>query len=114
MKLPSKNKIYTTTAVWNETHYRHFGIIKELAFLYGDKPEDIVELKFKIADDQNIINSPVEDSKYPDYWAFYDIKQDCFTLIYPARFLLDLCFPCAIKAEEDRNLGKAYRIEILK
>jgi predicted SPOUT superfamily RNA methylase MTH1 len=105
---------FTTTAVFNGKHYAYFGIHPKTAFLYGDKPEDIETITIKISDNQTPVPPNSEkDSSKPDYWGYYDNESRKFTHIYPAYFLLNMCFPYGIKAEEDRNFGKAYRLEII-
>jgi hypothetical protein len=104
-------EIYKHTAVFNGKNYEHFGIHPTLASLYGDKPEDIVEVKLKISIDQKIPEN--DNTMTPDYWGWYDFKKKNFTMIYAKRFLLEMCFPYGIKASEDKKQGKAYRLEIL-
>lgn len=108
--------VFETTATFNKEQgiyggYDHFGIYSSIASMYGKKPEDVVNLKFKISNNQ-IINHEI-DINDNDYWGFYNFKKEEFTLIYPQHFLLNMCFPGGIKAEEDVNVGKAYRIEII-
>jgi hypothetical protein len=105
-----KNEIITT-AVWNKKCYHHFGICPELACMYGDDPDDIVTLKMKISNDQSI---PETHEKEADYWGWLDKDKEEFSMIYPQRFLLDMCFPAGIKGSEEADSGKAYRLEILK
>ena len=95
----------------NGNCYHHFGIRKELASIYGDKPEDIRELLMKVSDDQ--VRQVDEIHTKADYWGWYDNEKKIFTMIYPKRFLLEMCFP-NMQESEDRNQGKAYRLEILK
>jgi hypothetical protein len=109
---------YETTAVLNGDHYRHFGIQPITANLYGDKPEDIETIKFKIHEDQslpeknNITN--MTQQCLVDYWGWYDYKDDDFTMmIYPQRFLLNMCFPSGINGSEEVHHGKAFRLEII-
>jgi hypothetical protein len=109
-----KIKNFKITATLNKSgnFYQHFGIHPKLCSLYGDKPEDIVEVTFKISEDQSL----PDDNKQkmtPDYWGWYDNKRKEFTImIYAKRFLLEMCFPNGIKASEDYGQGKAYRLEI--
>lgn len=91
--------------------YEHFGIHESLVNLYGNKPEDIVELHMKISEDQSIPKK--DNNNIPDYWGWYDYEKKEFTLIYAKRFLLDICFPYGIKAYEKNNRGKAYRLIII-
>jgi len=91
--------------------YQHFGIHETLCSLYGDKPEDIVEVEFHISEDQTV-PKPNEKMLSADYWGWYNNKE--FTMmIYAQRFLLEMCFPNGIKASEDYGQGKAYRLEIV-
>lgn len=105
---------FTTTAVLDKSgkYYHHFHITELSASLYGDKPEDIVTVELKISDNQdkpeknaNVLNT--------DYWGWFDEPRQEFTMIYPQYFLLNMCFPYGIKAEEDRKYGKAYRLEVV-
>lgn len=106
------DKIYKKNAVFNDKYYEHFGIHPSIASLYGDKPEDIVEVKFKISVDQTITKAK-DDNMNPDYWGWFDNDDQDFTMIYAKRFLLEMCFPSGIKPCEEKNQGKAYRLEIL-
>jgi hypothetical protein len=107
-------KNFKTTATLNENgkFYEHFGISPKLASLYGDKPEDIVEVEFKISDNQKV--PPHDKSMNVDYWGWYDSRIKKFSMIYAKHFLLEMCFPYGIKANEDKGQGKAYRLEIIK
>ena len=92
--------------------YQHFGIRPFTACLYGDKREDIVEVEFKISEDQTIPSFDPNDLQV-DYWGWYDNKRQEFTnMIFAKRFLLDMCFPAGIAATEESGQGKAYRLEI--
>jgi hypothetical protein len=102
--------IYKRNATFNGKYYDHFGIHPTLASLYGDKPEDIIEVSFKINEDQNI--SIDDNDMNPDYWGWFDNDRQEFTMIYAKRFLLEMCFPNGIKICVDNNQGKAYRLEI--
>lgn len=107
---------FKTTATLNERgkFYQHFGIRPFTAMLYGDKPEDIVDVEFKISDNQSFKNFDPNDF-IVDYWGWYDNKRREFgNLIFAKRFMLDMCFPSGIAAEEDSGKGKAYRLEIVK
>jgi hypothetical protein len=46
--------------------------------------------------------------------GWYDSKKEIFSMIYSKRFLLEMCFPYGLKASEEANHGKAYRLEILE
>lgn len=93
--------------------YWHFGINSKTASLYGDKVEDIVELTMKVAEDQTKPPTNIYLKK-EDYWGYYDNSKKEFTLIYPAYFLLQMCFPYSLSLYEKRGDGKPYRLEIVK
>ena len=101
--------IHTSTAVWKEKCYTHFGIHPMIASLYGDDPKDIINVKIEISKDQK---KPNPEGPYvgADYWGWYDFEKKKFTMIYAQYFLLNMCFPYGLKTEEERNIGKAYRL----
>ena len=107
------NNTFKMTATLNKSgrFYQHFGIRPVLVSLYGDKVEDIRELTMKISEDQTIPKGVIKE---PDYWGWYDNDKKLFSImIYAQRFLLEMCFPYGLKAEEDAEKGKAYRLEIV-
>jgi hypothetical protein len=105
------NTTFKHNATFNGKNYEHFGIHPNLASIYGKKPEDVIEVCLKISDNQEI---PKKDNNMVvDYWGWFDNKKQNFTIIYPKRFLLEMCFPYGIKASEDKGDGKAYRLEIV-
>ena len=104
---------FTKTAVLRNGYYDHFGIRPELVSLYGDKVENIVTVIMKISDDQSLPDLK-NKSNETDYWVWYDNELGFTDMLYPQRFLLDMCFPYGIKSCEDKNQGKAYRVEILE
>ncbi len=61
-----ENSFITTAAIAltqdKKEYFRHFGIRPFTASIYGDKPEDIVNVKCTISDDQTEHTSP-------DYWG---------------------------------------------
>lgn len=46
------------------------------------------------------------------YWGWWDAEQDKFSMIYLSKFLLAMCFPYGIRAEEEAGKGKALRFRI--
>lgn len=105
---------YEVMAVYsmNGNCYHHFGIHPKTASMYGDNPDAIVTLKFKISDDQSI---PETHSVGGDYWGWYAFdKDEEFSMIYPQRFLVDMCFTHGIRGAEEVNHGKAYRLELIE
>lgn len=115
MKNPAKiGDVFKVTAVFDsnasEPHYKHFNIHPITANLFGNKVEDIVTIFLKISEDQEIRKYINGDKA--DYWGWLDFKEKRLSMIYPQRFLLDMCFPHGIKtAEEHGKYGKAYRLE---
>lgn len=106
-------KSFTTTAAISLTldkkeYFRHFGIRPSIASMYGDKPEDIVNVKCTISEDQT-------EHTAPDYWGWYDLNEKRWSigsLIQPSFIQFKMCFPYGYKAEEERGYGKAYRLDI--
>lgn len=102
---------FTKWGIFNKNAYYHIGVQPSLYSLIGHKPDEAVEITFKIAESQVRDDA---DPLAPDYWGWYDFKKQEFTnLIYPKHFLLDMCFPAGIKGSEDADQGKAYRLEIV-
>jgi len=97
-------------AVWNGKHYEHFGIIKELVNIYGHKAEDVCDVELKISSDQRL-PVPNDGDMNHDYWGWFDFERQEFSMIYPKRFLLNMCFAYGIEASEEAKQGKAYRLE---
>jgi hypothetical protein len=108
-----KNFKITATKNKSGNFYQHFGIHETLCSLYGDKPEDIVEIEFKISADQSV-PEPNKPMLGADYWGWYSSERKEFTMmIYAQRFLLEMCFPNGIKASEEAGQGQAYRLEVV-
>ena len=103
---------FIVTAVLSDKSYHHFGIHPKTASLYGDKVEDIVNVTLKISEDQTI---PEPNCKFdaPDYWGWVN-GDNKISMIYPQRFLLNMCFPYGIHAAEKHGDGKSFRVEIIK
>jgi hypothetical protein len=97
-------------AVWNGKYYEHFGIRKEIAYMYGHKENDVSDVEMKVSADQRLPVSNDGDMN-SDYWGWFDFERQEFTMIYAKRFLLDMCFAYGIEAAEQAKQGKAYRLE---
>lgn len=106
-----ENYTQEINAVFNKDHYYHFNIHPATASMYGDKVEDIEALIIEAADDQSL---PDDKNMATDYWGFYDFDKGKFTMVYPQRFLLNMCFPTGIKGSEEYGEGKAYRLNVTK
>jgi hypothetical protein len=107
-------KIFNKSAIYNNEHdyYEHFGINPSTANLYGHRIFEIKHIDLQISDNQSI---PPLNEKYEkaDYWGWYDNEKEDFTMIWPQRFLLNMCFVYGIEASEKANEGKAYRLDLL-
>lgn len=105
------------TAVVNDKgEFQHFGIHAITASMYGYDENDIVEVELTIAKDQSIPPPPQSDKNVmvADYWGWWKNEDKCFTTIYGKHFLLEMCFPYGIEAEEKAGRGKAYRLNVKK
>jgi hypothetical protein len=104
------------TAVQGEKCFEHFGISPVSASLYGHKEEEIIKVEVSVAEDQTEALPPQNDPKInePDYWGWWDAKQEKFSLIWSKYFLLNMCFPYGMKVEEEAGKGKAYRVNVKK
>jgi len=89
--------------------YIHFGITPNLACLYGDKIKDILRIKMKISDNQNVPEKIGAFDK--SYWGWFDFRANKFTFIYLGYHILNMVFPAGIKISEEVGKGKAYRLE---
>jgi len=105
-KMVKNNMSYT--AIHNGKYFEHFGIHPSTAMLYGHKTEEIVNVDVIISSDQG----PVKNNLDVDYWGWWSNKDERFTFIFPKYFLLNMCFPYGMKVLEERNEGKAYRVEV--
>ena len=95
--------------------FYHFGIVPSLASVYGNKPEDIVQVSITIAEDQTIPENDSDGKEYVgDYWGWFDFNEQRFSMIYPRRFLLNMCFAYGIEASEERGHGKAFRLVVIQ
>lgn len=115
-KNPDKNYKQIISAVYTDKkdggkYFTHFGIHEKTASIYGNKKEDIVNVQLELSDNQKIVDN--NNDPNIDYWGWFDYTEKKFTsLIYPKYFLLGLCFAYGIKAAEDNNQGKAFRLNI--
>lgn len=105
------NDKFETTAVFNGKHFHHFGIHPSTAMLYGDDPKKIKNIYFYVAITQDIPEESTPTME-ADYWGWFDYRTNRFTMIYPKRFLLSMCFPSGIEVSEEAGHGKAYRLSI--
>lgn len=105
----------TTASFCKRTNkYKDFGIFPQFSNIYGVDKNDIKQLTLKISEEQSKDIDLFSDNISPDYWGYYSFEKQKFILIYPKYFLLNMCFPYGIKALEERNDGKAYRLEIVE
>ena len=89
--------------ITGETVYDSFGIIENLAYMWGRKPEDIVKVRCKIIEEDVLLMNKFKDKNYDenctDYFALITWGDDGtlnIGLIYPNIKLYDMCFPYEI------------------
>lgn len=109
----AEGTVIIKNAVKGERNFEHFGIHPVTASIYGHSISEIVEVKLAIAKDQTR-PAPHAGDMTVDYWGWFDFEEQEITLVWPKRFLLDMCFPAGIDATEKANQGKAYRLEIVE
>ena len=86
-----------------ETVYDNFGIVENLAYMWGRKPEDIVKVRCKIIEEDVLLMNKFKDENYDenctDYFALITWEDDGtlkIGLIYPNIKLYNMCFPYEI------------------
>lgn len=94
---------FCTTAVVSvkngEKIYRHIGVSREHSYMWGDKPEDIIDIECEIVDNDLSINELMTDESYDnnciDYFCHAEIQEDCFdiSMIYPNIKQFFMCYP---------------------
>ena len=106
--------IFTATAIRRPNFYVQFFVTEQPERISSyAQIDNIVTIKFIIADNQSIPNKIerlLSDSY--DYWGWFDEKEQRFTHIFHERFLLELCFRNMTMLETSSQ-GKAYRLLIL-
>lgn len=105
---PSYTEVFKTSAIKSEKGFKHFGINKKSASIYGCKPEEVLRIKFMLDTNQD-----TEDIEGPDYWGWFDYSKQRFRIIFAKRFILGMCFPYGMEAEEKVNKGRAYRLKLI-
>jgi hypothetical protein len=103
---------FEETAILGDKGYNDFGINSMSARMYGHKPSDIVNLKLRVSENQ-VRPQYNEHTIEADYWGWFDFEENQFTMIYPQLVILHMCFAYGIKAQENRNRGRAYRLEVV-
>lgn len=96
--------------------YDDFGISPITASLYGHNKSDIVIVELETTELQTVpsfAEEQVRDKNDGIYWGWFDGRSGSVDLVYPAYFLLNMCFPSGIKAIQDRGDGIAYRFTAL-
>lgn len=86
-----------------ETIYDSFGIVENLAYMWGRKPEDIIKVRCKIIEEDVLLMNKFKDENYDenctDYFALITWEDDGtlkIGLIYPNIKLYNMCFPYEI------------------
>jgi hypothetical protein len=93
--------------------FKHFGINVRFLDIYGVKKETLRKITLKIHEDQSKDNDLFKNNDIEDYWGYFSFEENKFIFIYQKYFLLNMCFPCGIEPMEDKQYGKAYRLEIV-
>lgn len=100
-------------AVFSRGFYQYIGINRAFVYVYGFSDSDIVEVEFKVSENQSIDKCSLQD--VGDYWGWYDFKAQDFVFIFQNRPMLNMAFTYGIKAQEEvKKDGKAYRLELVK
>ena len=86
-----------------EIVYDSFGIVENLAYMWGRKPEDIIKVRCKIIEEDVLLMNKFKDKNYDenctDYFALITWEDDGtlkIGLIYPNIKLYNMCFPYEI------------------
>ena len=86
-----------------EIIYDSFGIVENLAYMWGRKPEDIVKVKCTIIEEDVLLREKFKDDNYDDnstdYFGLITWEDDGtlkIGLIYPNIKLYNMCFPYVI------------------
>ena len=48
-----------------------------------------------------------------EYWGYFDAEQGKFGLIYQSAIQLYICFPSGIDTLQERDLGRAFKLNIV-
>lgn len=85
------------------THF--FPSSRGVKFCMDDRhPEPIWEVEVTAGD----------HNKPGGFWGWWELDENRFTLVWPSRVQLEICFPYGYKAEEDRGRGKFMPVEVKK
>jgi len=78
------------------------------------------QMQVRMCMDERLPNPIVEvevsqGQDMPDsYWAWWDIAGQRWTMVFPNKKLVEICFPYGSKAEEDRGRGKLLPVKIFR
>lgn len=105
-------KVFDMTATWFEKAgwYTHFGIHPVTASLYGNKVEDIINIRCTVIEGVSGINRDRTKDKDQVYWGWFEFdewynKDKSVSLIYPCFMLFNMCFPSGAETMEKLNQG---------
>jgi hypothetical protein len=96
----------------NGEYYQHFGIVKSLMSLYGDKEEDLRTVKLAVVPGVNLDNR--KETTKVDYWGYWNYETQRLSIIYPSFIQFSVCFPYGAKAEEETNRGKCLNLKVVE
>lgn len=86
-----------------EIVYDSFGIVENLAYMWGRKSEDVIKVKMTIIEEDVLLREKFKDNNYDDnsidYFGLITWEDDGtlkIGLIYPNIKLYNICFPYVI------------------
>lgn len=97
----------TTAALSENRYYKDFSICEGLRGIYGYYGS-IVTCYMVLHDDQT---RPDKYPGYVQYWGWYSYTTGKISMIYPS--FIQLCCCLSIKHAEEKNEGRAVRLDIL-
>ena len=94
-----------------EDCFEHFGIRPTFCCLYGNKPEDIINVRCEVTD-VNIDNRD-RNNLNVEYWGWISRENpETVSMIHGAYFLFNMCFPNGAEICERRGQGKCVNLKI--
>jgi len=110
----------TTCTALAKGGYHHFGIIPKAAYMYGDRPEDVIKCKVTIIEDNVNLKKKYQsnyDANSTDYfgWIDYDDNDDkkCgIHMIQPNIKVFSVQFAGGGDYEVSKGAGKIVRLKV--
>ncbi|KKL62422.1 hypothetical protein LCGC14_2185370 [marine sediment metagenome] len=98
-----KYKTTTYNSSLGEWFYTHFMNHPKSSQMY-DYNREIYKVKVK--------EREIQEKDYPDYWGWWNNKEDRFKYVFPTRGILGMVFPYAMELYVKRGDGKDYNVII--